>query len=127
MHSHTIFETERLVLFKFSGTLDHQTLMDSLRALFQDPKFSREYDGVTDLRSVLVKMTPDEVRAAAKKVASDQAILGRWAILIDEPRGTALATLYMGALAGQHPLRVFSTTAGVSEYLKRDLGMILPA
>ncbi len=126
MHSHTIFEAERLILLGFSGTVDYLGLMEGLDGLAQDPDYSRDHDGICDLRKARLEMTPGEVRMAAVQIATEQRTVGKWAIMIDEPRGTALATLYVNAIAGQHSLRVFSTVAGVSEYLKRDLGPILP-
>jgi hypothetical protein len=126
MHSHTIFEAERLILLEFSGTVDYLGLMEGLDGLTQDPDYSRDHDGICDLRKARLEMTPGEVRMAAVQIATEQRTVGKWAIMIDEPRGTALATLYVNAIAGQHSLRVFSTVPGVSEYVKRDLGPILP-
>lgn len=126
MHDHTIFEPERLVLVRFSGPTDQAALRAAIEALARDPHYSPSYDGICDLRAAALSVTPEEAKAAATRVASDRTILGKWALLIDDPRGTALATLYVGALAGQHPLKVFSSIEGVAEYLKRDLRAILP-
>lgn len=126
MHSHKIFEAERLILFKYTKFLDYKTLIDSVREAVQDPKYMPGFDVITDLRDVEVKLSPEEARAAAAQVAADRAILGRSAILTNEPRSTAISTLYVAAIAGQHPLKIFSSIAGVAAFLGRDLSKILP-
>jgi hypothetical protein len=126
MHSHRIFEAERLILLEFSGTVDYIGLMEGMGGLTQNPACLHDYDGICDLRKAQMTISPEEIRTAAVQIATEKRTAGKWAIMIDEPRGTALATLYVNAVAGKYPLRIFSTVTAASEYLGRDLKAILP-
>jgi hypothetical protein len=120
MYSHKIHSSHRLSILHFSGRTTATEITRCLSQLYADPEFSTEFDGLADFRGVTQSVEPEELRSVVALVAS-QGVIGRWALLVDKPTETALAMIYRELITPVHPLSVFSTLRGASNYLGLDL------
>ncbi|MFD2110857.1 hypothetical protein [Thiorhodococcus fuscus] len=122
-----IYPERRLVVGRFAGPIDYQDVIAWVKDAMGEETFSSDYDGVVDLRrSTLKEARPDRARFVANYTIDEGFTQGRWAILVDRPKETALSYIFSSIAAGRYPVQVFSTTDAASIYLRRDLSDLLP-
>jgi hypothetical protein len=125
MYEVKIYPELALSAITFQGLVDFELVQKSIEELGAHPDFSPDYRGVVDHRKSDIRMSPSEVRQVASMVQSTDTTRGRWAMLVDTPQVTALGTIYVEAIQGQHEETLFSTIEAASNYLEIDLSGIV--
>jgi hypothetical protein len=121
MYQYRIDSDQRLNLLSFRGTLGHQDLLDCIVECAADPRFKAEYDGVLDLRSAEVEITPQETAELGKALEAASHPSTKWVLLVDMPRGRVLSEIYQRSTAPDRKVAAFSTIEAASEFLGRNI------
>ena len=117
MFSYLIHQEAQLVVARFGGEVDAADFRRFFDRLNVDPDYVHSMNGLVDLRWLLPNISPEELHDLADYVVSMNLKNGRWALIVDQPRATALSMLYTKAIDSRYALQVFSTLEGVSGYL----------
>lgn len=117
--SYTIDPQQKLVLERFTGRFTVAEIIESVRLLWTDPRFDRSFAGIVDISGMEPTHDLSDLRAVLGFLKEERARIstGRWAIVATSPLATAGAFLYQKAMAGTHPLEVFSTHEAAVEWL----------
>lgn len=119
---YTILPEERLVLVRLEGPFFLTELTDSAAIICADVRYRRDYDGLIDLTSVEVTISPREIKDLITYTLSRQRPgVGRWAVLVTTPIATAFAMLYQNGLTARHHMSLFCTLEGASQFLDRTI------
>ncbi len=117
-YSHTINPTKRIIIQRFDGTLSLSAVYQGTEQLWADPKYDRNFNGITDLSHSVVSGTVEDVRALSRFVSSrDQASTGRWAVVTNDPKITAFVLVFSRLLT-RPSLSVFSTWTAASAFMQ---------
>jgi hypothetical protein len=117
VYAYTIHANARLVVVRFAPGTAAASILDFFGALEADPAYERSLNGLVDARGIEVDMALEDVRGLARHVVEKGLKTGRWAMLVDQPKATALAMLYTKAVDSAYSFQVFSTASGISAYL----------
>lgn len=93
-YHYEILPDERCILQRFTGEVSLGDVLDALKSLFADRLFDRSYCGITDLRGIDLHVQPHEVDTLIDFVAESGVGTARWALVVDDPKSTALGFLY---------------------------------
>lgn len=125
--SYQIFEPQRAIVTRYTGTFTLTDLARSSEMLWSDPRYSRDYDGIADLSDQRASVSLTDLRSFFEFVMQRPALSsGRWAVVATTPFATACCFLYRNALGGRHPVEVFSTWEGAVSSLNLSLPTPLP-
>lgn len=127
MFVYTIHRQPPLVVARFAGRVSAADILGFFAQLDADPAYVRSMNGLVDLIGAQPALEPEELKALADDVADRKLKHGRWGLLVDQPRATALSLLYTKAVASRYRLKVFSTVDGLSDYLGIDARPYLAA
>lgn len=117
MFSYAIHPEARLVVARFAAGIDAAEILAFFTQLEADPAYDRTMNGLVDARGTEIEMTLEDIRGLARHVLERGFKNGNWAILVDQPKATALSMLYTKAVDAQYSFQVFSTARGISEFL----------
>ena len=120
MFVYAIHAEPSLVVARFAGSVNSADILRFFAQLDADPAYERSMNGLVDLREALPALEPEELKGLADDAVERKLKRGRWALLVEQPRATALSMLYTKAVAARYRLKVFSTLDGLSEYLGID-------
>jgi len=122
MNKVTIRHDKRLVVTRFEGPIDYLDVMQWMDQSLQDDSFSRDYDGIVDLRAASFKsVRAEKAELLAFYMIENDFTRGKWVVLVAAPMETALAVIYGDLAARQHPIEIFSTLRAASVFLNKDL------
>jgi hypothetical protein len=121
-HMSVTFPNSRLIVTRFFGPIDYEDVLEWLDTASLDARFSREFDGVVDLRKArLTSFRIEKARLLAKHVIDLDFTQGSWAVLADRPAETAFSMLYTSVANQHHPVEVFSSVDAAANFLGKDL------
>lgn len=113
-----IYPDERMIVTRFKGRFTFAGLRDSVTVMWEDPRYSLNYDGIVDISDMSVGIAMADFRAMLDVVRHSAKISrGRWAAVATTPLAAACGMLYQRTVALRHPFEVFSTVEGVCSYL----------
>ncbi len=121
MFAYLIHPETQLVVARFEGRIDAAEFRQFFDCLDGDPAYLRTMNGLVDIRWVEAALGMEEIQGLADYAVAKQLKRGRWAVLVDLPKPTALSMLYTKAVDSRYDFQVFSTVPGVSEYLGIDV------
>lgn len=117
----TIYPEIKLVVSYFSGPIVYQDIIDWVDELSSNESFSKEYDGIVDLRkAVFTDPTPDKARSLSSYMMEHNFTQGKLAVLVDKPTETALVILHRQAEGGRRPVEIFSTVEAAADFIDKD-------
>jgi hypothetical protein len=120
MFVYTIHADPPLVVARFAGNVSASDILAFFAQLDGDPAYERSMSGLVDLRDAQPALEPEELKGLADAAVERKLKRGRWGLLVEQPRATALSMLYTKAVASRYHLKVFSTLDGLSDYLGFD-------
>lgn len=121
-----IYPEQKLCVVRFIGAIDYEDFVQWADDALADPAFSKDYDGVMDIRRAVFKhMRPEKARALATYMIDNNFTYGKWVSLVAKPMESALSMLYSEMANLQHPHILCSTVSGSGEFLERDLSKFL--
>jgi hypothetical protein len=116
------YPASRLIVTRFFGPIDYEDVLAWLDSAPLDALFSRQYDGIVDLRKArLTSFRVEKAQLLARHMIDRDFTQGSWAVLADRPAERALSTHYSKVAVQQHPIEVFSTVTAAAKFLRRDL------
>lgn len=115
------------IVARFSEDVGFDDLLQWYESIQKDEHFSNQLDGITDMRGARMALTRDDMARIFTYIVKRRLALGRWALLIEEPKVTALTMIYERYIGDVHESEVFSSEEGASEYLGVDVGGMLGA
>jgi len=125
MIRYQIDEQLGVVIARMEGEVYYQELVDWHHELWAQSNYAKHYKGIGDQRGACMKLSPEEVEAIARLGEESGMTKGRWALLVDAPRETALAMVYGDVSGEMHEMRPFATEAAASAYLGLDVAALL--
>lgn len=125
MINYRIDSRNGIIVSRFSEVVDYQELIQWYQALERDEHFSNRLNGVTDMRGARVALEREDMEKIFRYVIDRRLTLGRWALLIEEPKITALSMIYERYVGDFHESEIFSSEEGASEYLGIDVVALL--
>jgi hypothetical protein len=121
-HMSVTFPESRLIVTRFFGPFDYEDVLDWLDTAALDSRFSREYDGLVDLRRArLTSFRIEKAKLLAQHMMDLDFTHGSWAVLADRPAETAFSMIYSTVAVRHHPVEVFSTVPAAASFLRKDL------
>ncbi|KKI99628.1 hypothetical protein [Prochlorothrix hollandica] len=120
-YSYTIFPEQRLIIEQYRGKATVAGLKESVHSLSIDPKFSADYDIIVDLRHCDFKFDPQDLE---EFLGFHHKIYGisdsKTAMIVDNPRDTALSVLFKSYVEGARSIEVFSTLDAAKEWIQNS-------
>lgn len=113
-----------LVATRLTGDVTYDDLIRWYEEIERDERFSKDFKGVSDMRRVNMKLTRSDMTRLIDYVTERRLILGRWAILVEDAKVTALSMIY-GRESDLHEMEVFSSEEAASDYLGLDVQPVL--
>jgi hypothetical protein len=121
-----IYPERRLCVVRFIGAIDYEDFVQWADDAMKEPLFSRDYDGVVDIRRAVFKhMRPEKARELATFMIDHEFTNGKWVSLVTKPMESALSLVYSEMAKLQHPHILCSTVTGSGEFLGQDLTGLL--
>lgn len=121
MHQLEIHPDDALIICHFSGHITIDEIEEATDELTALPDYSAELDGVSDFRHAQVTFTREELARFIRSSVENPVTRSSWCILADSPMETAMALIFASEMKKIHPVDVFSTVEGASDFLKKDL------
>lgn len=116
--SYDIHPEQRVIVARYTGKFSLSELTDATKRIWEDPRYSKSYDGLLDLTDISLGVDMADFRGLVDFVRnSDKVSQGRWAAVTTTPFATACSLLYQKALMSRHTFEVFSTMEGACSYL----------
>lgn len=125
LHQINIHSHDSLIICSYSGQITIDEIEHATEEMVNRPEFSKAHDGVSDFRQAKVLFTRNELERFNAKAIENSFSTGSWCILADSPMETAMALIYAHEMKEVHPVEVFSTVQGASDFLKKDLSRYL--
>jgi hypothetical protein len=117
-----IYPEKQLIVTRFTGLIVYDDMLHWIDEVLQHESFSREYDGIVDLREAAFKtIRADKAKLLGSDMIERNFTKGKWAILVSTPIETALSLLYNQVATQQHPIESFSTVEAAASFLGKDL------
>ena len=126
MINYKIFPEVNLLTIWLTGDCDFTALLSCIQTYMLDPAYHSEMNGVLDMRQGRLVLTPSEILQISTFVHEQKFAKGKWCHIVEDPRSTALGSLYQSQIQDEHPLKVFSTLEAASSFLLTDLKLYLP-
>jgi len=118
-YEYTILPELRLVIEKISGDITLEEMIEKTQRLFADARYQAGYNGVSDLRQGLTRMSKVELYGFAHFInESEQFGQNHWAILAADPMVVALSQVFQQRLTDPNTIGVFSTVAEAAKFIK---------
>lgn len=114
-----------LVVTRLTGDVTYDDLIRWLDEADRDDRFSNEFNGISDMRRANLQLVRDDLARLRDYVSSHRLIFGRWAILVEDAKLTALSMIYGREIKGVHEMEIFSSEEAVSAYLEVDVHSLL--
>lgn len=119
---YTILGDQSLILVRFEGAFSVADLTGSAVTICSDKRYVRGFDGLIDLSRVENSLEVEDIKELiAHTLERKKHGHGRWAVLVTEPIVTAYMMLFQRGVDGKHPVSLFSSYEGVSEFLDRKI------
>jgi len=125
MHQLAIYPEESLVVCVFSGQITISEIEETAKIMLSHPDFDIHLNGISDFRQAQVTFTRSELEYFNRAAIETPFTRGSWCLLADSPIETAMALIYANELKETHPVGVFSTIKGASNFLNKDLSQYL--
>lgn len=120
--SYKIFPEQRVIVMRYMGVFTLSELIESAQNLWNDPRYSRSFDGIVDISHSSVSAAIGDCRALIEFVSKNEKTSeGRWAAVAGSPVATACAFLYRHAARNRHVFEVYSSWEAAKEFLHREL------
>ena len=120
--TYEILPERRVILQRYAGSFSLADLLASTQRLWDDPLYSRSYDGIVDLSATSVAISMNDLRSLIGFLrTSERTSTGRWGAVANSPLVTACAMIYQRAIAPVHEFEVFSTWDAACDYIGRRL------
>src|SRR5262245_12148750 len=85
-----IYPERRLCVVRFIGAIDYEDFVQWASDAMKEPLFSRDYDGVVDIRRAVFKhMRPEKARELATFMIDNEFTNGKWVSLVTKPMESA--------------------------------------
>lgn len=110
-----------LVATRLTGDVTYEDLIRWYEEIERDERFSKEFNGVSDMRRANMKLARGDMARLSDYVTERRLISGRWAILVEDAKVTALSMIYGRNADDVHELEVFSSEEAASAYLGVDI------
>lgn len=121
-YAHVIVPSRRFIYQVFEGEFSLDQLIACTRRLWNDPDYSKHYNGITDISRMAPSQALDKLQGLMLFLKSQpQTSQGRWAVITSTPMSTAGAMVYKRDMATHHPFGVFSTWESACAFLQLDL------
>lgn len=114
--SYKIFSEQRFILVRYFGTVSYDDVIQATEALWEDPMYSPEFNGIIDLSSIRVAASVKDLGKLVKFVRDPRCSTGSWAAVFTEPKATALGMLYKATRGLRHSLHLFSSWEAACDY-----------
>ena len=119
--SFKIYPEEKLIVTRFTGPVVYQDILNWIDELARNESFSKEYDGIVDLRkAIFTDPDPENARALSSYMIEHNFSRGKLAILVDKPRETALVMIHRWKTGPEHPIEAFSTVEAAAHFIAKD-------
>lgn len=93
----------------------------STELLWADPLYDKSYIGVCDLTRASISMHASEIPALVSFFNNPQTSSGRWAVIVSEPKSTALGMLFKASAVARPWIEIFTSWESACAFLQADL------
>jgi hypothetical protein len=111
----------RCIALRFLGPVTAADVMAAAGKLWADPLYDKAFNGISDLSRATPVGNADDVQTLASFFQGPQTSLGRWAIITNDPRFTALSLLFKQSAHGKPWVEMFNSWECACAFLKVDL------
>jgi len=114
--SHKFYKEENIVIITYRGDIFFDDIIKSGDAIFSDPNFLPNCNGISDFRNCNLNLSEEETQAFIEYVYSQpKAILTKWTIIADNPKSVVVGML-INLLMGKDKIVIFSTWKAATQY-----------
>lgn len=125
MHRITVHPEQKLVIGVFQGSVTLEEHKELKLSLAEHDQVDDDYRGVLDYRHAEIDMSVSDVEQLAEEAKALGASGGRWALLIDAPKETALSMIYLNRIGSGQQENIFASVVHASQFLGLDLAPFL--
>ncbi|GAB6042122.1 hypothetical protein [Endothiovibrio diazotrophicus] len=125
MIEYQINKTIGVMTVRFRGEVTYDDLIHWYEEIAENRDFSSKLDGVTDMRQAKLLLERDDMARIGEYITHHQLIFGRWAILVEDTKATALSMIYGRHTGEVHEAEVFSSDEAASAYLGVEITPLL--
>ena len=117
MIEYRIDEKAGIVVVRFSGDITYDDLTRWYDEMGNDKRFSNRFNGATDMRRANMKLARGDMARLSEYISSRDLTFGRWAVLVEDTKITALSLIYGEHSDTTHDAEVVSSEEAASAYL----------
>jgi len=122
MINYGIYPEKKLIIIKVTENFNVERFQSFVAKIRTDSRHDQTFKGICDFRGIEITLGLDEVQQCADEFAKlPGQSLAMWALLVDTPHTTALATLYEDYCKYFHKAKAFSTVKAAGNWLGKDL------
>lgn len=118
-----ILKDQNLLIQQRSGLYTIQGLMDTVKKCQEDPNYSNQLDMLSDFRKVSFNFDIKIFEDFIKKYSETNYLKSKFAIIVENPENTALATIWEYTIKQQY-VKLFSTVKGACNWLNVDYKIV---
>jgi hypothetical protein len=111
----------RCIAVRFTGSVTAADVMVAIGKLWADPFYDRAFSGICDLSQATPNGTAEDVQKLVGFFQTPKISVGRWAIVTNDPRFTALGLLFKVSTGGKPWVEMFNSWECACSFLKVDL------
>jgi len=119
--SYNILPERRLNLLRFSGSISLADIKRATEQFWADARFHPEYTGVADMSDIVPRVKIEDLKALLEYLETNHRSVGRWVVILTEPKPTALALIFKAAFRGRFQLEVVSSWSAAAHFLQMEL------
>ncbi|MGA1601089.1 MAG: hypothetical protein ACO4CG_02235 [Prochlorothrix sp.] len=119
-YSYSIYPEQQLILERYRGTVTMAFVTAAIERMATDPKFCPDYSTIVDLRECDFKFSPQDLETLLHCHHQVFGITeGKTALVVDNPRDTALSVLFKTYVDGVRHLDVFSALEAAQDWIRQ--------
>jgi len=120
--AYKIYPQEMLITVRVAGSYTVDELWGELEQMGRDELYNRNFQGVFDITESAAEWDVDNVQEyVVKQYEAPRFSLGRWAVLAESGRQTAVAMIAHDMEKTLHETKVFCTEKAASDWLGAEV------
>ena len=116
-----ILPEKSLVLERFKGRFDKAAMMETVRTIWENPRYQPHFNGLLDLRQAEVKIEVEDLRELTKLLEiNEKAARGKFVLLISDALAAALSMVLSSQMMDTQEIAVHSSLEAAFNTLDAD-------
>lgn len=111
----------RCIALRCKGTLSLSNLMDCSEKLWGDPLYDKSYTGIADFSHATIDVQASDIPLLVDFYKRPQTSTGRWAVVVSDPKSTALILIFKASASTQPWFEIFTSWESSCTFLRVNI------